>query len=104
MAQIFLKVRELYKKEGGKFPDPILNADVAIHQPAAIRRWPNWRRRLTARRSPMSTDPNDQTSDQGGPATAGFCLAAGRRHHASRQLAVLRVLDRSRRNDAAPRN
>ena len=24
-AQIFLKVRELYKKEGGKFPDPILN-------------------------------------------------------------------------------
>ena len=25
MAQIFLRVRELYKKEGGKFPDPILN-------------------------------------------------------------------------------
>jgi formate dehydrogenase major subunit len=25
MAQIFLKVRELYQKEGGKFPDPILN-------------------------------------------------------------------------------
>jgi formate dehydrogenase major subunit len=25
VAQIFLKVRELYKKEGGKFPDPILN-------------------------------------------------------------------------------
>jgi formate dehydrogenase major subunit len=24
VAQIFLKVRELYKKEGGKFPDPIL--------------------------------------------------------------------------------
>jgi formate dehydrogenase major subunit len=26
IAQIFLKVRELYKKEGGKFPDAILNA------------------------------------------------------------------------------
>jgi len=26
LAQIFVKVRELYKKEGGKFPDPILNA------------------------------------------------------------------------------
>ena len=26
VAQIFLRVRELYKKEGGKFPDPILNA------------------------------------------------------------------------------
>jgi formate dehydrogenase major subunit len=25
LATIFLKVRELYKKEGGKFPDPILN-------------------------------------------------------------------------------
>src|SRR5207244_7540130 len=24
VAQIFLKVRELYKKDGGKFPDPIL--------------------------------------------------------------------------------
>jgi formate dehydrogenase major subunit len=26
VAQIFLRVRELYKKEGGKFPDPILNS------------------------------------------------------------------------------
>src|SRR6266404_4808143 len=25
LAQIFLKIRELYKKDGGKFPDPILN-------------------------------------------------------------------------------
>jgi formate dehydrogenase major subunit len=25
VAQIFLKVRDLYKKDGGKFPDPILN-------------------------------------------------------------------------------
>src|SRR6201997_625520 len=25
VAQIFLRVRDLYKKEGGKFPDPILN-------------------------------------------------------------------------------
>ncbi len=25
LAQIFLEVRELYRKEGGKFPDPILN-------------------------------------------------------------------------------
>jgi formate dehydrogenase major subunit len=26
LARIFLKIRELYQKEGGKFPDPILNA------------------------------------------------------------------------------
>src|ERR1700722_16462403 len=25
LAQIFLKIRDLYKKDGGKFPDPILN-------------------------------------------------------------------------------
>src|SRR5438309_10596715 len=25
VAQIFLRVRDLYRKEGGKFPDPILN-------------------------------------------------------------------------------
>jgi len=24
VAQLFLKIRELYKKDGGKFPDPIL--------------------------------------------------------------------------------
>jgi formate dehydrogenase major subunit len=25
IARLFLKVRELYQKEGGKFPEPILN-------------------------------------------------------------------------------
>src|SRR5260370_40665107 len=25
VARIFLKVRELYRQEGGKFPDPVLN-------------------------------------------------------------------------------
>jgi formate dehydrogenase major subunit len=29
VAQIFLKVRDLYKKEGGKFPDPIFNCSWA---------------------------------------------------------------------------
>ena len=33
LAQIFLKVRELYQKEGGKFPDPILNLSWAYTQP-----------------------------------------------------------------------
>jgi formate dehydrogenase major subunit len=37
IAQIFLRVRDLYKKEGGKFPDPILNLSWAyadgIHPP-----------------------------------------------------------------------
>src|SRR5580658_2039563 len=29
VAQIFLRVRDLYRKEGGKFPDPVLNASWA---------------------------------------------------------------------------
>jgi formate dehydrogenase major subunit len=33
LAQIFLKVRELYKKEGGKFPDPILNVTWSYSDP-----------------------------------------------------------------------
>jgi len=33
LATIFLKVRELYKKEGGKFPDPVLNASFAYTNP-----------------------------------------------------------------------
>jgi formate dehydrogenase major subunit len=33
VAQIFLKVRELYQKEGGKFPDPILKATWSYSDP-----------------------------------------------------------------------
>ena len=35
VAQIFLRVRDLYKKEGGKFPDPILNLSWAYADAAA---------------------------------------------------------------------
>ena len=35
IARIFLKVRELYQKEGGKFPDPILHATWAYTNPLA---------------------------------------------------------------------
>ncbi len=35
LAQIFLKIRELYQKEGGKFPDPILNASWTYTLPGA---------------------------------------------------------------------
>jgi formate dehydrogenase major subunit len=33
VAQIFLKVRALYKKEGGKFPDPVLNLTWSYTDP-----------------------------------------------------------------------
>ena len=35
LAQIFLKIRELYQKEGGKFPDPILQASWTYTLPDA---------------------------------------------------------------------
>jgi len=35
LAQVFLKIRELYQKEGGAFPDPILNARWPYTQPHA---------------------------------------------------------------------
>jgi formate dehydrogenase major subunit len=34
VAQIFLRVRDLYKKEGGAFPDPILNLSWAYADPS----------------------------------------------------------------------
>jgi formate dehydrogenase major subunit len=33
LAQLFLKIRALYQKEGGKFPDPILNATWGYTEP-----------------------------------------------------------------------
>jgi len=33
LARIFLKVRELYQKEGGKFPDPVLNVTWSYTNP-----------------------------------------------------------------------
>ena len=35
VAQIFLRVRELYRREGGKFPDPILNLAWSYTTPTA---------------------------------------------------------------------
>jgi formate dehydrogenase major subunit len=35
LASIFLKVRELYQKDGGKFPDPILNLTWAYTNPTS---------------------------------------------------------------------
>jgi formate dehydrogenase major subunit len=35
VAQIFLKIRELYRKEGGKFPDPILNLTWNYSSPSS---------------------------------------------------------------------
>ena len=95
LAQIFLRVRDLYSKEGGDFPDPILNLTLAVHaarEPVA-RRGGARDQRPGARRHHRSRIRAD---DQGRPAAARLRLAERRRHHAVWQLVVLRIVDRRR--------
>ena len=71
VAQIFLKVRELYQKEGGKFPDPILNLTWPYTNPTT-RRWPRSRKRSTARRSPISPIRRPTSAIKAGQQLPGF--------------------------------
>ena len=80
LARIFLKVRELYQKEGGKFPDPILNLTWNYTDPGQSvavrgRQGTQWPRRRGCDR------PGDAADDQGRPAIAGLRLPARRRLH-----------------------
>ena len=53
LATIFLKVRELYQKDGGKFPDPVLNAAFS-YTTRTTHLSLKWRRKSTAKRSRTS--------------------------------------------------
>jgi len=65
LAQIFMRVRDLYQKEGGKFPDPILNV-----------RWP-YTRPLNPSLSEVAREVNGQAlGDVSDPAT-GQVIKAG---------------------------
>ena len=75
-------------------PDP--EPDVGIYRSAASRRSRKWPRSSTARRWPMSPIRKRRQVDQGRPAIAGLCMAAGRRHDVLRQLDLFRMLDRGR--------
>ncbi len=103
VAQIFLKVRELYQKEGGKFPDPILNLTwpYVDAQHPALGGFGEGDERQGAGRSYRSQDPGDH---QEGSAIAGLRLAERRRHNFLRQLDLLRELDRGREPTGASRH
>ena len=78
LARIFLKVRELYRKEGGKFPDPILNLDVELHDPRESVAFRS--RQGTQRPRSRGCDGQGHRSDhQGRPAIAWLRLPARRR-------------------------
>ena len=79
---IFLKVRELYQKEGGKFPDPILNSALDLHATRTTRRSPRSRGRSTARRSPTSPIAKRIRPIKAGQQLPGFGWLERRRHDA----------------------
>src|SRR6266404_4669783 len=66
VAQIFLKIRELYKRDGGKFSDPILNVTWNYSVPSSPplaevlkeingRRWRIWRIQRRSSRSRLAS-------------------------------------------------
>ena len=96
LARIFLKVRELYQKEGGKFPDPILNASWNYTDPAkSVAR----RGRQGDQRPRASGCDRSQVNQtiKAGQQLPGFAWLNDDGTTLERQLAVLRIVDRSRR-------
>jgi formate dehydrogenase major subunit len=71
VAEIFLRVRDLYKKEGGKFPDPILNLTWAYsdpqHPPLA-----EVAREINGKALADQTDPKTQQVIKRGQQLPGF--------------------------------
>jgi formate dehydrogenase major subunit len=71
VAQIFLKVRELYQREGGKFPDPILNLTwpyVDAQHPALA----DLAKEVNGKALADLTDPKTQVTIKKGQQLPGF--------------------------------
>jgi formate dehydrogenase major subunit len=71
IATIFLKVRELYKKEGGKFPDPVLNASFAYTNPYNPS-LSEVAKELNGKANADITDPKTNTTIKAGQQLPGF--------------------------------
>jgi formate dehydrogenase major subunit len=64
LSRIFLKIRELYQKEGGKFPDPVLNASWN-YVDALHRSFVELAKEINGRALADITDPNGQSIKAG---------------------------------------
>jgi formate dehydrogenase major subunit len=76
VAQIFLKIRELYQKEGGKFPDPILNLTwpyVNAQHPALG----DLAKEMNGKALADLTDPKTQVTIKKGQQLPGFAWLKG---------------------------
>ena len=80
------RVRELYKKEGGKFPDPILNLTLELYGPVESVSCPKSLKEINGKALADLDRSGHKAADQSRAAIAGICLAEGRRHHVLRQL------------------
>ena len=72
MAQIFLKVRDLYRKEGGKFPDPILNLTWAYTRFRSTPRSGEVAKEINGKAFADLTDPKTQVTIKKGQQLPGF--------------------------------
>jgi len=105
VAQIFLKIRELYKKEGGKFPDPILNLtwnySVPSSPPLA-----EVLKEINGKAAGGSRGSRYQAANQGRPAASWLRVAERRWYDLVRQTGFTPAPSRKRairRRDAIPR-
>ena len=71
LAKIFLGVRALYKKEGGKFPDPILNASWAYTNPTSPS-LAEVAKEINGKALADLTDPKTNTTIKAGQQLPGF--------------------------------
>ena len=104
MAQIHLRLKELYKKEGGAFADPILNLhwpykDANDPHPAEIAKEING---YVVEDVPDPADPTKLVL-QKGKQVAALRRPARRRHDRVWLLDLLRLLQRGRQQHGAPR-
>ncbi len=117
VAQIFLKIRELYKKDGGKFPDPVLNLTWNYSVPSnpplaevlkeingkalADLEDPATKQQIKAGQQVRSSN---EAANQSRPAGSRLRMAERRRHDLLRQLDLLRLVHRGGKSDRTARS
>ena len=72
LATIFLKVRELYQKEGGKFPDPILNASFTLTRIRTTPSLAEVAKEINGKALADITDPKTNVTIKAGQQLPGF--------------------------------
>ena len=104
IGSLFMKLREMYAKDGGKFPDAIMKITWDYANPN-LPSAEELLREISGRALTDVVDPKDKTqgAGEGGRAASRFRHAAGRRLNRVRQLAVLRFVVAGGQSDRAAR-